>query len=319
MTFQSIGVIGAGGWGTALAKLLADKGAEVTLWCHGEASYRDLIDRRENRAYLPGIELPASLAITRSLAAAGVNKRLIICAVPSHAVREIFSQARASCRGLTPCCFAAPRVSKKRALTPWDSFLLAEIFGADKKDRHGFLSGPTFAIEVARQLPAAVTVAAYNDSVAKEMQAILEHAEFSGLYFGRRGRGTNRRRGQKNVIAIAAGISDGLGLGHNARAALITRGLAEMTRLAVRLGADAMTLAGLPGLVDFGAHLHRRFEPQSHRRFTDCARQVAGGNYRRHPNRRRGRAQYPFAAFPGASARRRHANRRADVSGSLWR
>ena len=247
MTFQSIGVIGAGGWGTALAKLLADKGAEVTLWCHGEASYRDLVDRRENRAYLPGIELPASLAITRSLAAAGVNKRLIICAVPSHAVREVFSQLAPAVAPDTLLLCGTKGLEEESFNTMGE--LLAEIFGADKKGRHGFLSGPTFAIEVARQLPAAVTVAAYDDSVAKEIQAILSTPSFR-VYTSPDVVGVQIGGVVKNVIAIAAGISDGLGLGHNARAALITRGLAEMTRLAVRLGAEAMTLAGLPGLGD---------------------------------------------------------------------
>jgi glycerol-3-phosphate dehydrogenase (NAD(P)+) len=127
--------------------------------------------------------------------------------------------------------------------------LLGDIFGAARKQRQGFLSGPTFAIEVARQLPAAVTVAAYDDNVAKEIQAILSTPSFR-VYTSADVIGVQIGGVVKNVIAIAAGISDGLGLGHNARAALITRGLAEMTRLAVRLGADAMTLAGLPGLGD---------------------------------------------------------------------
>jgi len=127
--------------------------------------------------------------------------------------------------------------------------LLGDIFGAARKQRQGFLSGPTFAIEVARQLPAAVTVAAYDDNVAKEIQAILSTPSFR-VYTSPDVIGVQIGGVVKNVIAIAAGISDGLGLGHNARAALITRGLAEMTRLAVRLGADAMTLAGLPGLGD---------------------------------------------------------------------
>ena len=102
MSAQSIGVVGAGGWGTALAKLLADKGAEVTLWCHGEASYRDLIDRRENHAYLPGINLPANVEVTQSLEVVGSDKRLIICAVPSHAVREVFSKLAPSRRARDP-------------------------------------------------------------------------------------------------------------------------------------------------------------------------------------------------------------------------
>jgi glycerol-3-phosphate dehydrogenase (NAD(P)+) len=127
--------------------------------------------------------------------------------------------------------------------------LLGEIFGAERKRRHAFLSGPTFAIEVARQLPAAVTVAAYDEAVAKAAQEILSTQNLR-VYTSPDVVGVQMGGVVKNVIAIAAGISDGLSLGQNARAALITRGLAEMTRLAVRMGADAMTLAGLPGLGD---------------------------------------------------------------------
>ena len=247
MPAQSIGVIGAGGWGTALTKLLADKGEEVTLWCHGAASYHDLVDRRENRAYLPGINLPANVQVTQSLEVAGSDKRLIICAVPSHAVRDVFSKL-APVVALETLLVCGTKGLEEETFNTMAE-LLGDIFGAARKQRQGFLSGPTFAIEVARQLPAAVTVAAYDDNVAKEIQAILSTPNFR-VYTSADVIGVQIGGVVKNVIAIAAGISDGLGLGHNARAALITRGLAEMTRLAVRMGADAMTLAGLPGLGD---------------------------------------------------------------------
>jgi glycerol-3-phosphate dehydrogenase (NAD(P)+) len=127
--------------------------------------------------------------------------------------------------------------------------VLAGIFGAERSEQHAFLSGPTFAIEVARGLPAAVTVAAYVENVATDIQEILSTPSLR-VYTSKDVVGVQMGGVIKNVIAIAAGISDGLGLGYNARAALITRGLAEMTRLAVRMGADPMTLAGLPGLGD---------------------------------------------------------------------
>lgn len=247
MSSNSIGVVGAGAWGTALAKLLADKGSEVTLWCHSEASYRDLIDHRENRAYLPNVALPANLAVTDSLEAVAADKRLIVCAVPSHAVRQVFSKLVQLVGFDTLVLCGTKGLEEETAMTMGQ--LLAEIFGADRKRRHGFLSGPTFAAEVARQLPAAVTVAAYDDEVAKEIQTIFSTANFR-VYTSADVTGVQIGGVVKNVIAIAAGISDGLGLGYNARAALITRGLAEMTRLAVRMGADPMTLAGLPGLGD---------------------------------------------------------------------
>jgi glycerol-3-phosphate dehydrogenase (NAD(P)+) len=127
--------------------------------------------------------------------------------------------------------------------------VLSDVFGVGDSGRHAFLSGPTFALEVARGLPAAVTVAAHAEDVAVEVQRILSTDTFR-VYTSRDVVGVQIGGVVKNVVAIASGISDGLGLGQNARAALITRGLAEMTRLAVRLGADVLTLAGLPGLGD---------------------------------------------------------------------
>jgi glycerol-3-phosphate dehydrogenase (NAD(P)+) len=127
--------------------------------------------------------------------------------------------------------------------------VLAEIFGEARRGRHAFLSGPTFAMEVAQGLPAAATVAAYLEQVAQDVQATMRTESFR-VYTSGDVVGVQMGGVIKNIIAIAAGISDGLRLGHNARAALVTRGLAEMTRLSVRMGAEPMTLAGLPGLGD---------------------------------------------------------------------
>lgn len=244
---REIGVVGAGGWGTALAKVLADKGERVTLWCHGSASFNDLVKNRQNRTYLPGIQLPGNLLATRTLEQAVAGKALVICAVPSHAVREVFAGTAAHFgpRALLLCGTKGLEESTLQTMAE----LFAEIFGAATRERHGFLSGPTFAIEVARGLPAAVTVGAYSEDVARTIQEILSTPNLR-VYTSLDVVGVQIGGVVKNVIAIAAGISDGLGLGQNARAALITRGLAEITRLAVRMGADPMTLAGLPGLGD---------------------------------------------------------------------
>lgn len=247
MLSQSIGIVGAGGWGTALAKLLADKGFQVTLWCHSEASWRELVEHRENRTYLPGISLPPNIEITQSLVTTVSDKLLVICAVPSHAVRDVFSQLAPKVASETFILCGTKGLEEGTLKTMGE--LLTEIFGSKSARRHAFLSGPTFAIEVARQLPAAVTVAAHDDPVAKSVQEILSTQSFR-VYTSLDVVGVQMGGVVKNVIAIAAGISDGLGLGENARAALITRGLAEMTRLAVRMGADPLTLAGLPGLGD---------------------------------------------------------------------
>ncbi|MET0501178.1 MAG: NAD(P)H-dependent glycerol-3-phosphate dehydrogenase [Candidatus Binatia bacterium] len=242
---KPIGVIGAGGWGIALTKLLADKGEQVTLWCHGAESYRELQEYRESRTYLPGITLASNVSFTRSIAENVSGKSLILCAVPSHAVREVLASASSHVSAQTTVLCCTKGLEEESLKTMGE--VLGEIFGDAQK--HAFLSGPTFAIEVARGLPAAVTVAARLEDVAREVQATLSTQNFR-VYTSTDIVGVQMGGVIKNVIAIAAGISDGLDLGHNARAALITRGLAEMTRLAIRMGADPMTLAGLPGLGD---------------------------------------------------------------------
>ena len=244
---REIGVVGAGGWGTALAKVLADKGERVALWCHGRECYRDIAERRENRAYLPGIELPVNIEATQSLTTAVVHKLLVICAVPSHAVRDVFAQASDKINSDTLLLCGTKGLEEGTSRTMGELF--ADILGEACKARLAFLSGPTFAIEIARGLPAAVTAAAYSEEVAQRIQEILNTPSLR-VYTSTDVVGVQIGGVVKNVIAIAAGISDGLGLGQNARAALITRGLAEMTRLAARMGADVMTLAGLPGLGD---------------------------------------------------------------------
>jgi glycerol-3-phosphate dehydrogenase (NAD(P)+) len=247
MLSQSIGIVGAGAWGTALAKLLADKGAGLSLWCHSEASYRELTEYRENRSYLPGIHLPANIDVTPSLESVVAEKAIVICAVPSHAVREVFGEISGRVDRQTMLICGTKGIEEGSLFTMGELF--EEIFGPERKSRHAFLSGPTFACEVARRLPAALTVAACDEAVARAAQESLS-TPYLRVYTSTDVIGVQMGGVVKNVIAIAAGVSDGLGLGQNARAALITRGLAEMTRLTVLMGADPLTLAGLPGLGD---------------------------------------------------------------------
>jgi glycerol-3-phosphate dehydrogenase (NAD(P)+) len=244
---KPIGIIGAGGWGIALAKVLADKGEQITLWCHGAESYHELQENRESHIYLAGILLPSSIKFTRSIEAAVTDKSLIICAVPSHAVRGVMASASSYVSSQTTVLCGTKGLEEESLKTMGE--VLAEIFGDPQQQRHAFLSGPTFAIEVARGLPAAVTVAARQEDTARDVQETMSTQNFR-VYTSTDIVGVQMGGVIKNIIAIAAGISDGLNLGHNARAALITRGLAEMTRLAIRMGADPMTLAGLPGLGD---------------------------------------------------------------------
>lgn len=244
---RAIGIIGAGGWGTALSKLLCEKGDEVTLWCHGEESYREIQDRGENCSYLPGILLPRSLKLTRSLKEAVSGKGLLFCAVPSHGVREVMMSAVSHVAPQATLVCGTKGIEEGSLMTMGE--VLGEIFGAAKRERLAFLSGPTFALEVAQGLPSAITVAAFIEQVGKDIQETLSTQSLR-VYTSKDVLGVQMGGVVKNVIAIAAGISDGLGLGYNARAALLTRGLAEMTRLAVKMGGDPLTLSGLPGLGD---------------------------------------------------------------------
>lgn len=243
----TIGVIGAGGWGTALAKLLNEKGHQVILWCRGEESFCAIQEQRKNPTYLPGILLPSNLRATRSVEEAVSGKTILFFAVPSHGMREIARNAQPhTARDAILVC-GTKGLEERSLMTMGDVF--GDIFGAAVKDRLAFLSGPTFALEVARNLPAAITVGALKESVAKKIQETLSTQSLR-VYTSKDAIGVQMGGVVKNVIAIAAGISDGLALGYNARAALITRGLAEMTRLAVKMGGDPLTLAGLPGLGD---------------------------------------------------------------------
>ena len=244
---KRIGIIGAGGWGIALAKLLADKGERVTLWCHGAETYRELQETRESKAYLAGVIVPSGVRITRSIEESVSDQFMVVCAVPSHAVREVMTSAASHIFPQTAvlCCTKGLEEQSQNTMAA----VLADIFGAARKGSHCFLSGPTFAIEVARGMPAAATAAAYSEDLARQIQEALSTQNFR-VYTSKDVIGVQMGGVIKNIIAIAAGISDGLELGHNARAALITRGLAEMTRLALRMGAEPMTLTGLPGLGD---------------------------------------------------------------------
>lgn len=244
---RAIGVIGAGGWGTALAKLLCEKGDEVTLWCHGEESYQDIHRSGENRSYLAGVILPRSLKATCVVKEAVLGKEIILCVVPSHGVREVMEGAAAHVPPKTILVCGTKGIEEGSLKTMGE--VLIDLFGPAIRERLAFLSGPNFALEVAQGLPVATTVAAFAPEVAREIQAALSTQSLR-VYTSGDVVGVQLGGVVKNVIAIAAGVSDGLGLGYNARAALITRGLAEMTRLAVKMGADPLTLSGLPGLGD---------------------------------------------------------------------
>jgi glycerol-3-phosphate dehydrogenase (NAD(P)+) len=245
---MKIGVVGGGSWGTALAKLLSSEGSghAVTLWCRDGALAAEISRRHENPRYLPGIPLPQKLQATADLGAALADAEMVVAVPPSHAMREVLGRARSLMPPRVIVVSASKGVEDGSFKTM--SAVLSEALPGHA-GRVGVLSGPGFAKEVAAGLPTAVTAAAETPEVARTIQETFTRPTFR-VYTSTDIVGVELGGAIKNVIAMAAGVSDGLGLGHSTRAALITRGLAETTRLAVKLGADPRTLAGLSGLGD---------------------------------------------------------------------
>lgn len=242
-----IAVLGGGGWGTTLAGLLDSADHDVRLWVRRSSLAREIAATRENTAYLPGVRVSNTVDIHADLSVAISNAELLVVAVPSHAVRKLGET-------LAPLLNDAPLlVSTSKGVEPTTlqtmSSVLADALPAALTDNVSVLSGPSFAAEVARGLPTAVTVAAHNHAVAEKVQTAFSAPTFR-VYTTTDVTGVEVGGAVKNVIALAVGVSDGLGYGYNARAALITRGMAEVVRLARRMGAQAQTLSGLSGMGD---------------------------------------------------------------------
>lgn len=243
----TVAVIGAGAWGTAIAKLLCEAGHEVSLWAY-EAEVVDAIrKRRENVPFLPGVALPPKLTASNDIGEVVEGRGLVVSASPSHVVREVISRAAAFFAPGTTIVSASKGVEEGTFKTMTE--VIEEAASVTSGLRVAALSGPSFAQEVARREPTAVTVAARDLHTAEWVQTVFATPYFR-VYTSLDLVGVQLGGAVKNIIAVAAGVSDGLGFGYNARAALITRGLAEMTRLAVKLGARPLTLAGLSGLGD---------------------------------------------------------------------
>jgi glycerol-3-phosphate dehydrogenase (NAD(P)+) len=242
---KRIAVLGAGSWGTALSVHLARVGHDVSLWARDCALVEELRSRRANAVYLPDVVLPPRVAVTCDLAAALRGVDLIVSAIPSHGCRSVIRAA------VPHASDTAVFVSATKGLEETSLLRMSEVIAQEVGERRPVvvLSGPSFAVEVARLLPTAVLVASSNPDAAAAVQA-----EFRGpalrLYASDDVVGVEIGGALKNVIAIAAGVVEGLGLGHNALAALITRGLAEITRIANAAGGRRETLSGLSGLGD---------------------------------------------------------------------
>ena len=244
---MNIGVIGAGSWGTTLANLLAKKGFPVTLWVYETDLAERMAKTRINDLYLNGFTLSPNLAFTNELSEAVVDHQLLLLVSPSQVMRQVLKQLQPH---LDKTCLlvSAAKGIENNSLQLM-SEVLEEVLGAEVKNRCAFLSGPSFAKEVAEEQPTAVTLAADDLGVAHRVQEIFS-TDYFRVYTNQDVVGVEIGGALKNVIALAAGVSDGLGFNHNARAALITRGLVEIGRLGMAKGAIESTFAGLAGMGD---------------------------------------------------------------------
>jgi glycerol-3-phosphate dehydrogenase (NAD(P)+) len=240
-----IAVIGAGSWGTALALSLSRQNRHaLSLWAHSPAHVAELSTQRENLRYLPGFPLPADIRITASLPDAIAEAEVILCVTPSQALRSIMQQIAPALTPSQILLSASKGVEEKTFLRM--SEIMAEFAPANPI---GTLGGPSFALETAQAKPTAITIATHDPSIGERLQADFT-SDSLRVYRNDDVPGTELGGALKNVIALAAGVVNGLELGNNAAAALITRGIVEMTRLAIACGGQRETMSGLAGIGD---------------------------------------------------------------------
>lgn len=240
-----IAILGAGSWGSALAVHLTRIGHDVHLWARRAALADEVRATRQNPRYLPGIAFPETVSLTHSLADALTGAAVVVVTVPSHGMRAVIRDARPV---FEPSAIV---VSAVKGLEVGSMRRMSEVIGEELPDVTGVvsISGPSFAAELARELPTAMVAASSSGIAVERVQAEFRSASLR-IYGSADVIGVELGGALKNIIAIAAGVVEGLGLGHNAMAALITRGLVEITRLSVSLGAQRDTLSGLAGLGD---------------------------------------------------------------------
>jgi len=240
-------VIGAGAWGTTLARHLVNQGLTVKLWAYEKEVVGSINLKGENALFLPGVTLPEALSATHSLQDAAAGTGLIVLAVPSHAMRPVIRELTPSLSEPLPIVVASKGIEEES--NQLMSQVLNELLPPDWARKITVLTGPSFAAEVSRDKPTTILLAGQDSGLTTHLQMALMSASFR-VYTGTDMIGAQLGGALKNVMAIAAGVVDGLDLGLNARAALITRGLAEVIRLGVALGADVHTFYGLSGLGD---------------------------------------------------------------------
>ncbi len=244
---QRIAVIGAGAWGTALAKHLAEKGLSTTLWAYEREVLDSIAAKHENQLFLPGVKLPASLKVTNVLAEAVEPCDGVLFVVPSHVARLVLQQIGPLLSRPLPIVSATKGVEEDtlKLMTQ----VIGDVLPAHLHDGLMVLSGPSFAMEVCQGQPTALCLAGTNAPLVESFQSAFV-APTLGMYADSDGITVQLGGALKNGMALGAGVVDGLGMGHNTRAAMITRGLAEMVRLGVAMGADPRTFYGLSGVGD---------------------------------------------------------------------
>ena len=244
---KSLAIIGGGSWGTALAIILAPRFPRVRLWVYEADLAARMRETRENDVYLPGCRLPRHVEVVNQLPAALDGAEIVLSAIPSHLVRGLYQQMLPFLNQSMVFVSATKGLENGTLLRM--SEVIRDVLRNRLAPRVAVISGPTFALEVARFEPTALVVASTDATLAEILQGAFSGPTFR-LYANSDPIGVEIGGSVKNVVAIGAGVVHGLGLGHNAMAALITRGLAEITRLAVAMGGAAQTLAGLAGLGD---------------------------------------------------------------------
>ncbi|TGM72815.1 NAD(P)-dependent glycerol-3-phosphate dehydrogenase [Leptospira mtsangambouensis] len=244
---MKIGIIGAGSFGTALGSILADKGYDVTLWTRSEDQARSINEKHMNTKHMPDLVLPEKLKADTNLIHVVKDKDMIVSAPPSHALSGILKEIKDHIPSKVPI------VSASKGIENESLRLVSEIFESELPGQFhsqlSYLSGPSFAKEMVRRVPTIVSIASKNEATAKRVQEIFSFTYFR-TYWTPDVVGVEVGGALKNVIAIAAGVADGLGFGQNTRAALITRGLNEITRMGIKMGADPMTFLGPSGMGD---------------------------------------------------------------------
>lgn len=244
---MNVAVLGAGAWGTALAKVLADKQNPTTIWSHRREVAETINEQHVNTRYLPSASLPPALRATHDLEEALRGADLVVVVVPSHGLRHVMRDARRFVPTSALLCSASKGIENDSLMLMSD--VLLDELGPTTQHRLTYLSGPSFAKEVAARMPTTVVIAGTSERETLTVQHAFATDMFR-TYASNDVVGVEVGGALKNVIAIAAGVSDGLGYGHNTRAGLITRGLAEIGRLAAKKGANPLTLAGLAGMGD---------------------------------------------------------------------